>query len=80
VPSLVLGETHSDFTTMLPHQITLYSVDLTPEALADADLVLLLVHHRVFDLPSIVNGAKLVYDTRNCTKDIVPRPDHLHVL
>lgn len=80
VPSLTLGESHSDFQSMLPAPISLTSVELTPESLADADLVILLVNHRVFDIAAIVDSAKLVYDTRNCSKHITPRPAHLHVL
>lgn len=80
VPSLTLGESHSDFTSMLPTIVTLESSPLTADELQAADLVLLLVNHGSFDIPFIVEHSTLLYDTRNATRHIDPRPDHVHVL
>lgn len=56
VPSLKLGERQFE------HQ------PLTPEALAEADCVLIVTHHRDFDYAEVVNRARLVVDTRNATR------------
>lgn len=80
VPSLTLGESHSDFTSMLPDLVSLRSVELTAEELEAADLVLLLVHHASFDIPFIVEHSPLLYDTRNATRVVSPRPAHVFVL
>ncbi|MEO7995075.1 MAG: nucleotide sugar dehydrogenase [bacterium] len=80
VPHLTLGESHSDFASMLDAPIALASVPLTPERLRESDLVILLVHHSSFDIAGIVADAPLVFDTRNATKSIQPRPGHVFVL
>jgi UDP-N-acetyl-D-glucosamine dehydrogenase len=46
------------------------SVQLTDEALASADCVLILTDHSIVDYERIVDRAKLVVDTRNATKDV----------
>jgi UDP-N-acetyl-D-glucosamine dehydrogenase len=43
------------------------AVELTDEALADADCTLLLAEHPEFDLRRVVDVARLVVDTRNAT-------------
>lgn len=56
VPSFMLGD------RLLTH------VPLTPEALAEADCVLIVTHHRDFDYAAVVEHARLVVDTRNATR------------
>ena len=46
------------------------SVDLTPETLAGYDAVIIATDHSSYDFQKIVDGAKLVVDTRNATKSI----------
>ncbi len=56
-----------------PHggmKIHLTSVDLTPEALAAADGVLILTDHSAIDYDQVVEQAQLVVDTRNATKNV----------
>jgi UDP-N-acetyl-D-glucosamine dehydrogenase len=41
-----------------------------PEAIGNADCVVIVTDHRVFDYPTIVQNARLIVDTRNATKGI----------
>lgn len=45
--------------------ITAEHVELSPEVLADADLVIMLTNHRDFDLEMIQQYSKAIFDTRN---------------
>ncbi|SMF89463.1 UDP-N-acetyl-D-glucosamine dehydrogenase [Paenibacillus uliginis N3/975] len=47
-----------------------YSVELTSEAIAEADLVVIITDHSSIDYPLIVENAALLYDTRNVTKPL----------
>lgn len=49
---------------------TLYSVELSPEALASYHCVILITDHDAFDIPYIVEHANYVVDTRNMTGDL----------
>jgi UDP-N-acetyl-D-glucosamine dehydrogenase len=46
------------------------SVDLTPEAIASYDCVLIATDHSSYDYELIVKNAKLVVDTRNATRHV----------
>lgn len=48
----------------------LKSMDLTPEALAAADCVLIITDHSSIDYDQVVEHAQLVVDTRNATRDV----------
>ncbi len=56
------------------HGTILKSVDLTDEALAEADCVLILTDHSAFDYRRVVERATLVVDPRNATWGL-PAPD-----
>jgi UDP-N-acetyl-D-glucosamine dehydrogenase len=58
VPTLRLGRT------------TLKSVEASPATIAAHDCVIILTDHSVYDVPSIVEAANLVIDTRNATKNL----------
>jgi UDP-N-acetyl-D-glucosamine dehydrogenase len=45
-------------------------VDLTDEALASADVVVILTRHDAVDYARVVAGASRIYDTRNATRNI----------
>ncbi|WP_235439798.1 UDP binding domain-containing protein [Paenibacillus sp. DMB20] len=47
---------------------TIYSVELTSKAIAEADLVVIITDHSSIDYPFITDNAALLYDTRNVTK------------
>lgn len=48
---------------------SLYSVDLSPQALIDADCVVITTNHSVFNPEMIQKHAKLIVDLRNVIKD-----------
>jgi UDP-N-acetyl-D-glucosamine dehydrogenase len=50
----------------------LVSVELSPEALAAADCVVILTDHRVFDYDAILRHARLIVDCRNAIKSQAP--------
>ncbi len=50
------------------HNLGLESVELTPDALAGADCVVIVTDHSAFDAGEIVRHAALVVDTRNATR------------
>lgn len=52
------------FPTMRNHDFNLSSVDLTPEKIADYDLVLLATHHDAFDYDMIKDNSRIIVDTR----------------
>jgi UDP-N-acetyl-D-glucosamine dehydrogenase len=58
VPSLRLGRS------------MLKSIEASPAIIADHDCVIILTDHSTYDIPSIVEAAKLVIDTRNSTKEL----------
>jgi UDP-N-acetyl-D-glucosamine dehydrogenase len=50
------------------------SIDLTPETLGEADLVLIATAHSGVDYGLVVRAARRVLDTRNATRDLEPAP------
>ena len=50
------------------HGHQFHSVELTPENLADADVVVLTTNHNAFDVESIQQHAKMIVDMRNMIK------------
>lgn len=58
---------------------TYHSVDWT-EVIDDADIVIITTNHSCYDYESIVARAKVVYDTRNATKDVVNNRDKIYKL
>jgi UDP-N-acetyl-D-glucosamine dehydrogenase len=55
-----------------PGDLTLTSVPLNPTTLAQADCVVIVTDHRVFDYDAIVTQARLVVDSRNAIKQPAP--------
>jgi len=49
------------------------SVRLTPDVLSSADCVLIVTNHSCYDFKKICNSARLVFDTRNATRDVKTR-------
>ncbi|MDD5724285.1 MAG: nucleotide sugar dehydrogenase [Syntrophales bacterium] len=52
------------------YDFRMQSTPLTPETLADADVVIIITDHSAYDFADIVKHARLVIDTRNATKGI----------
>ncbi|MBS2026486.1 MAG: nucleotide sugar dehydrogenase [Deltaproteobacteria bacterium] len=59
------------------HKLDMKSVPLTREALASADVVLVLTDHSVIDYADVVKNAKLVVDTRNATRKVTDGRDKI---
>lgn len=55
---------------MRRYNFQLHSVELSPDALAQYDAVLIATDHSSYDYPFIVRHAQLVIDTRNATRDV----------
>jgi UDP-N-acetyl-D-glucosamine dehydrogenase len=53
------------------------SVPLHPETLAKYDAVLIATDHSTYDYSAIVDGSKLVIDTRNATRRVVRNRDRI---
>ena len=58
---------------------TYHSVDWT-EVIDDSDIVIITTNHACYDYEAIVERAKVVYDTRNATKDVVNNRDKIYKL
>jgi nucleotide sugar dehydrogenase len=58
-----VADPHVDERHLVPGAVL---VEATPEAVAEADLVVLLVDHDLFDLDALLAGADHVLDTRRC--------------
>jgi UDP-N-acetyl-D-glucosamine dehydrogenase len=56
-----------------------YSVDWE-DVIDDADLVIITTNHSCYDYEQIVERAKVVYDTRNATKDVVNNREKIYKL
>ena len=54
---------HYDYSNM-------HSVELTPQAIAGYDAVVIATDHSAYDFQQIVDSAQLVIDTRNATKGV----------
>lgn len=58
---------------------TYNSVDWT-EVIDDADIVIITTNHSCYDYESIVARAKVIYDTRNATKNVVNNREKIYKL
>ena len=58
---------------------TYHSVDWS-EVIDEADIVVITTNHSCYDYEEIVARAKVVYDTRNATKDVVNNRDKIYKL
>ncbi|MGG7178093.1 nucleotide sugar dehydrogenase [Clostridium paraputrificum] len=56
-----------------------YSVDWK-EVIDESDIVVITTAHNCYDYEEIVSRAKVVYDTRNATKDVVNNREKIHKL
>jgi UDP-N-acetyl-D-glucosamine dehydrogenase len=64
-----------------PHSgVHLRSIDLTDDAIASADCVVIVTHHSAYDYARIVDQAQVVVDTRNATKDVAGGQEKVVVL
>jgi UDP-N-acetyl-D-glucosamine dehydrogenase len=57
---------------MRHHSIQLDSQPLTEEVVTRQDCIVIVTDHSAYDYPGLVRHAKVILDTRNCTKDCPP--------
>ena len=63
---------------MRRHDLRMASVgELTPERLRGYDCVLVATHHAAYDWQLIADHARLIVDTRNATRGVTGRRDHI---
>lgn len=56
------------------------TVALTPQAVAEADLVVITTEHSAFDFSMVVQNARHILDTRNATKSVAEKGDKVTLL
>lgn len=56
------------------------SVELTKENIQDADMVIITTNHSCYDYEFIVENAKVVFDTRNATKEVKNNREKIYKL
>ena len=62
---------------MRRHDLQMESVPLSAETLSKYDCVVIATHHSAYDWQEIADHAKLIVDTRNATKGVRGRRDHI---
>src|SRR6476646_8503976 len=62
---------------MRHHDLHMKSVELSPQSLKTYDCVLVATHHQAYDWQMIADHAKLIVDTRNATRNVKGRQDHI---
>ena len=62
---------------MRHHDLKMTSIELTAQALADYDCVLIATHHSAYDWQMIADNAKLIIDTRNALGKVAGSRDHI---
>src|SRR5688572_18154243 len=62
---------------MRRHDLQMKSVELTPAVLKSFDCVLIATHHSAYDWQMIADNAQLIVDTRNATRGVSGRRDHI---
>lgn len=60
-----------ELPTMRHYDVSADSVELTADALAESDFVVIVTDHDSFDWEFVVRHAPLVIDTRNATRDVM---------
>jgi UDP-N-acetyl-D-glucosamine dehydrogenase len=53
------------------------SIELTPAKLKEYDCVLIATHHAAYDWQMVADNARLIVDTRNATRNVKGRHDHI---
>ena len=62
---------------MRHHDLRMTSIELSPKKIASYDCVLIATHHAAYDWQAIADNAKLIVDTRNATRKVKGRQDHI---
>src|SRR3954468_17773995 len=62
---------------MRRHDLKMESVAMTPDALRGYDCVLIATHHSAYDWQLVADHSQLIVDTRNATRNVKGRRDHI---
>ena len=62
---------------MRRHDLQMTSIELTAAKLKEYDCVLIATHHAAYDWQMVADNAKLIVDTRNATRQVKGRHDHI---
>src|SRR5678815_4164909 len=62
---------------MRHHDLHMKSVKLSPASLKTYDCVVVATHHQAYDWQMIADNASLIVDTRNATRNVKGRRDHI---
>jgi len=62
---------------MRHHDLHMKSVELSPQKIASYDCVLIATHHQAYDWQQIADNAKLIVDTRNATRNVKGKQNHI---
>jgi UDP-N-acetyl-D-glucosamine dehydrogenase len=62
---------------MRHHDLHMKSVEFSPATLKNYDCVLIATHHQAYDWQVVADNAKLIVDTRNATKNVKGKRDHI---
>lgn len=62
------------------HKGKLYKSPDLEKGLEEADIVIITTNHSCYDYEHIVEKAKILYDTRNATKDVKNNREKIHKL
>jgi len=72
---------HDPYIPVFKHEgLDLESVELTDEALREADLTIIVTDHSNIDYARVVNESKRVLDTKNATKEVAGREGKVTLL
>ena len=62
---------------MRRHDLQMTSIELTAAKLKEYDCVLIATHHAAYDWQMVADNAQLIVDTRNATRQVKGRHDHI---
>ena len=62
---------------MRAHDLQMKSIELSASALKSYDCVLIATHHATYDWQQIADNARLIVDTRNATRNVKGKRDHI---
>ncbi len=62
---------------MRHYDLEMKSVEFSPASLKSYDAVVIATHHKAYDWQIVADNAKLILDTRNATRDVKGKRDHI---
>src|SRR5688572_10942859 len=62
---------------MRHHDLQMKSVEFSPASLKSYDAIVIATHHKAYDWQMVADNAQLIIDTRNATRDVSGKRDHI---